>query len=231
MKGNATMKIKKYSAYKDSGIEWIGDIPEHWEVSKLKYITSIYNGNSLNDKEKSRYESYEVEDIPYLSSKDIDSDFLYADYNNGLRIPLKDLSKFKVAPKLSTLLCIEGGSAGRKVTYLTESVCFVNKLACFKNHKEVGGKYMFFSLLSSVFKSQFKLLMTGLIGGVSLSNLKNCNIALPPLSEQKEIAAYLEEVDKETNRLIELNHRAIEKLKEYKQVLIDQAVRGEICLV
>ncbi|MCK9180973.1 MAG: restriction endonuclease subunit S [Bacteroides sp.] len=56
-------------------------------------------------------------------------------------------------------------------------------------------------------------------------------IPLPPLSEQKKIAAYLEEVDKETNRLIELNHRAIDKLKEYKQVLIDQAVRGEICLV
>ena len=224
MKGNATMKIKKYSAYKDSGIEWIGDIPEHWEVSKLKYITSIYNGNSLNDKEKSRYESYEVEDIPYLSSKDIDSDFLYADYNNGLRIPLKDLSKFKVAPKLSTLLCIEGGSAGRKVTYLTESVCFVNKLACFKNHKEVGGKYMFFSLLSSVFKSQFKLLMTGLIGGVSLSNLKNCNIPLPPLSEQKKIASFLEKKTAEIDKAIELKQKENELLKEHRQITINQAV-------
>src|SRR5690554_4402883 len=38
MKGNATMKIKKYSAYKDSGIEWIGDIPEHWEVRKANWL-------------------------------------------------------------------------------------------------------------------------------------------------------------------------------------------------
>jgi len=84
--------------------------------------------------------------------------------------------------------------------------------------------------------NRFRLYFESTARGFTRINIRQIYIndvhtVLPPLSEQKEIAAYLEEVDKETNRLIELNHRAIEKLKEYKQVLIDQAVRGEICLV
>ncbi|MGL5262473.1 MAG: restriction endonuclease subunit S, partial [Bacteroides sp.] len=217
-------KLKKYPAYKDSGIEWIGEIPEHWEVRKLKYIASIYNGNSLNDKEKVKYESYNLDDVAYLSSKDISSETLYASYNNGLRIPVMELSNFKVAPKNTTLLCIEGGSAGKKITYLQDSVCFVNKLACFNSYDNTFPKYTYFSLQSSVFRCQFNSLMTGLIGGVSLSNLKNCNIPLPPLSEQKEIASFLDKKTAEIDKAIELKQKENELLKERRQVAINLAV-------
>ena len=75
--------------------------------------------------------------------------------------------------------------------------------------------------------------MVGTAGQKRVSSyfLSNYKLPLPPLSEQKEIAEYLEELDGKTNRLLELNNRTIAKLKEYKQVLIDQAVRGQICLV
>ena len=67
--------MNKYPKYKSSGVEWIGEIPEHWYLSKFKYTTDIYNGDSLNDQQKIDFESDDLEEIPYVSSKDIDVNY------------------------------------------------------------------------------------------------------------------------------------------------------------
>lgn len=98
--------MPKYEAYKDSGIDWIEQIPEGWEIARIKNYANVFSGDSLNDKQKSQYESEDLCHRPYISSKDIDVNYSKINYMNGLRIPKG--SSHKVCPSNSTLMCIEG---------------------------------------------------------------------------------------------------------------------------
>ncbi len=181
--------MNKYEKYKNSGVEWVGDIPEYWEVTRLKFITNIYNGDSLNESMKLKFESNNIDELPYISSKDIDLDTSKIEYENGLRIPKLEHT-YKVAKMNSALLCIEGGSAGRKLAFTNQNVCFVNKLACFEVKDKNYSKFLFYSLKGSLFQTQFKLSLSGLIGGVAISNIKTFKTYIPPLEEQEAIAKY-----------------------------------------
>lgn len=216
----------KYEAYKYSGVDWIGEIPEGWEVRKLKFICDVYNGDSLNENQKKQYSSDNQSHLPYISSRDIDVNFSTANYENGLRIPVGKY--FKVATKFSTLLCIEGGSAGRKITYLNQDVSFVNKLACFKSYNGINSMYVYYSLKGVAFRTQFFNSLTGLIGGVSISNIKNFCLTFPPLSEQTAIAEFLDNKTAKIDQTIGIRQKEVELLKERRQILIQQAVTGKI---
>ncbi len=146
--------MNKYQSYKPSGVEWIGEIPEKWRISKFKYVSKLYTGNSLNDEQKILYESDDENHVPYVSSKDIDLNTRSVNYNNGLRIP-KENNPLKVSPKDSFLLCVEGGSSGRKMVYLDREVCFVNKLCSFKSIENTRFQYYF--IQSSNFQDKFRL--------------------------------------------------------------------------
>jgi len=213
---------QSYEKYKDSGVEWLGEIPKHWDIKKIKYLAEIYNGDSLNESLKRKYESDDPHNLAYISSKDIKVDNSEINYFNGLRIPIGE--KLKVAPANTSLLCIEGGSAGRKIAFVNQNVCFVNKLACFNTIENTFSKYLFFSLKGNPFQTQFKLAMSGMIGGVSISNINNFRLAVPPLSEQTAIANYLDEKTAKIDTAIAQKEKLITLLKERKQILIQNAV-------
>jgi len=218
-------RYKPYPKYKESGVEWLGEVPEHWKTTKLKYHANIYNGNSISDNQKSNYENQEnTTSTPYISTKDIDADYFTIKYNNGLRIPNHIRSSFKIAKATSTLICIEGGSAGKKLAYLDCDVCFVNKLACITSLKSLNAKFLNYFSHTSLFKYEFKLITTGLIPGVSISELKDILLLLPPLQEQQAIADYLDRDTAKIDTLIDKQRRLIELLKEKRQALISHAV-------
>ena len=212
--------LKKYDKYKDSGIQWLDKIPQDWDIKKIKYCCNIYTGNSISDDEKDNYTRAE-NSIPYVATKDIDTNVI--NYDNGLYIP-KENNDFRIAPKNSILLCIEGGSAGRKIGYTNQDVCFVNKLCCFKTNDLSNSKYLYYVLQSDMFLTDFNLKMTGLIGGVSQSAIKSITIASPKLEEQQAIADYLDEKCGEIDNAVETEKNVIEKLKEYKQSVITETV-------
>ena len=159
-------------------------------MSKLKNYCNIYTGNSISDSEKDKY-IYCDGSIPYISTKDIDLKTGNIDYQNGMYVK-EDLDRFKVAPRGSTLLCIEGGSAGKKIAYVDEDVCFVNKLCCFTNFKG-NSRFLYYYLQSDGFVSEFNLNISGLIGGVSQSILKNISVSFPNKDTQTRIANYLDD--------------------------------------
>ena len=99
---------------------------------KLKRFISIYTGNSISDGEKDNFTVQNEKTIPYISTKDIDSNTNKVDYFNDMYIDVTKNTKFKIANKGDILLCVEGGSAGKKIAKLDYDVCFVNKLCCFK---------------------------------------------------------------------------------------------------
>ena len=124
-----------------------------------------------------------VDGLDFIATKDVGFDRTIA-YNNGVNIPY-DYS-FKIAPSGKVLMCIEGGSAGRKIAITDRDVCFGNKLACFDTII-ISDLYLFHILQSNEFLSIFKSSLSGIIGGVSINTLKDFMIPLPPLDEQKRI--------------------------------------------
>jgi len=206
---------------KDSGIEWIGEIPEDWEVGKIKRMSDIYTGNSIPTEIKDIYAD-SVDAVPYIATKDISLGSNNIDYENGIFIKNKDVS-FKRAPANSTLLCIEGGSAGRKISFTNQEVAFVNKLCCFKSDAEKS-KYIYYYLQSPAFKSEFDINISGLIGGVSIGLLKNHSITIPPIREQQKIANFLDQKVFEIDHILEKTRESIEEYKKYKQSIITESV-------
>lgn len=205
---------------KNSGIEWIGEIPKEWSCAKLSYYIDIFTGNSISDGEKDHFEI--AKGIPYIATKDINVVYSSVDYDNGMRVPFD--SNFKIAKLGSVLLCIEGGSAGKKIAFIDRDVAFVNKLCAFKSRGAFVDKYLYYFLFSDAFVAPFNLSMTGLIGGVSQSAIKAIKIVIPTFNEQQKIADFLDDKCAKIDCLIAHEEATIEELKAYKQSVITEAV-------
>ena len=160
------------------------EIPKNWRWVRMGQIADLYTGNSINEQEK-KAQYMNTEGIPYIGTKDVGFDGKVL-YQNGVAIPKKHLSLFKKAYSNSILMCIEGGSAGRKITLIDNTVCFGNKLCCITSYYEKI-KYLFYYLQSPMFFEIFNQNKNGIIGGVSVNNLKNLIVPLPPLAEQQRI--------------------------------------------
>ena len=128
------------------------DIPDNWTWIRLKSFANIYNGNSINEDEK-RKKYTNVKGRDFIATKDVGFDRKIS-YNNGIYIPY-EFDGFKIAPAKKILLCIEGGSAGRKIAITDRDVCFGNKLACFDSII-VNDLYLFNIFQSNEFVSIFK---------------------------------------------------------------------------
>ncbi|EOC7445156.1 restriction endonuclease subunit S [Campylobacter upsaliensis] len=210
-------------SYKPSGIEWLGEIPQSWEIRRLKHLTILFTGESIKDADKDKYSIVENA-IPYIATKDIGLDSNDVNYNNGMFIQNDDTG-FKRAYKNSTLLCLEGANAGKKIAFLNQEVCFVNKLCCISNKsKELDSKALFYFFQGSFFKNTFFSNISGLIGGVTTTQLGNFKIPLPPLQEQKEIAEFLDSKCEKIQNYIEKKQKLITLLQEKKQALINEVV-------
>lgn len=208
---------------KDSGIDWIGNIPIDWTVVKTKYICNLFTGNSIKDEFKEQYED-SMNARPYIATKDIDAINGRVNYENGIYIKEQD-ENFKIAPSQSVLMCIEGGSAGRKKAFIDREVSFVNKLCCFSaNDQKIVDRYMFYYLSSPGYEEEFKCNISGLIGGVSLSVLKKFPFVVPPLNTQRSISMILDEKCKEIDNIITKTQASIDEYKKLKQSIITQAV-------
>lgn len=207
--------------YKNSKIEWIGNIPQDWYLSRIKYTSEIYTGNSISDSLKSMYEDSENA-YPYISTKDININDDTINYDNGLYTK-KDDNSFRIAPEKSILMCIEGGSAGRKIARTSQDVSFVNKLCCF-NANNINSDYLYYYLKSISFKEEFNQHISGLIGGVSQSELKSFYIIIPPKKEQILISNFLnKKINKVDNVLKKLSNQ-IEILEKYKKSIITETI-------
>ena len=160
------------------------DVPDSWSWARLSHIANLFTGNSISETEKNqRYTG--VSGMCYIGTKDVGFDSVIT-YENGVKIPDEFLGKFKVAESNSILLCVEGGSAGRKYGITDREVCFGNKLCCIAPYG-IPSKYIFYYIQSASFYDLFTNSMTGIIGGVSVNSLKNILIPIPPENEQYRI--------------------------------------------
>jgi type I restriction enzyme S subunit len=170
------------------------ELPTGWVWTYISEIAQIFTGDSINkDVKNSKYTTVQ-EGLNYIGTKDVEFGMHGINYDTGVIIPAKEINNpFKIAPINSILLCIEGGSSGKKIGLTTQDVCFGNKLLATVPHDLKLSKYLFFLYNSTHFKNEFKNLQSkGLRGGVSINSFKTIKIPLPPIDELMIIVKILE---------------------------------------
>lgn len=204
------------------------EIPYNWVLCRFSTIANIFTGNSINEQEKAKKYFGRLEGYNYIGTKDVAFDHSI-NYNNGVKIP--DDTQFRIAHKGTPLLCIEGGSAGRKIGILHEDVCFGNKLCAFETYG-IDSKYLYYFLQAPMFIDIFKASTTGIIGGVSVNVIKSLFFYLPPLAEQSRIVAEIEkyepliaEYDKLEQAKFKLDGEIYDKLKKS---ILQYAIQGKL---
>jgi hypothetical protein len=210
---------------KNEEIEAPYELPEGWKWDLAKNLAEIYTGNSINEKVKQEKYLGQTEGLNFIATKDIDFDGTIK-YENGVKI--NDHEKFKIAPKNTPLLCIEGGSAGRKLGFSVEDVCFGNKLCAFVC-KNINPKLLYFYLQSNFFYHCFMKERHGLIGGVSVNTLKQIPFPLPPtLAEQQRIVNRIESMFAKLDEAKEKAQNVVDSFETRKAAILHKAFTGEL---
>jgi len=199
---------------KDSGIEWIGEIPEHWGIIKLKFLSTIFKGK--NPKELT--DEWREEILPYLSMEYLrnsgDTLTLYA-------YPEKNL----VTVNNGDILILWDGSNAGEILEGKNGILSSTMAKIVPNN--IVTRYLYWFLKGS--EKFFKGNTVGMgIPHVNGEILKNHLVLLPNLEEQNSIANFLDQKTAEIDDLITEIKLQIQKLKEYRQSLISEAVTGKI---
>ena len=209
---------------KDSGIEWIGEIPQHWKNIRLKEVFRLRTGTTPKDFEKG-LDSDSL--INWFTPSDI------AEMNCELKKSERHLSKDVINKEgillnpIGTLIFVGIGASAGKIGYsLIESYSNQQITNLIPNEDKIVGKYIYYYLLADRKRIRDNAFFTTLpiINNSYLSSIK---ILTPPLSEQQEIADYLDKKCSEIDSLIELKQQKIEELKDYKKSIIYEYVTGK----
>lgn len=209
--------------FKDSGHSWIGSIPEHWEMHYLRGISkSFRKGNGIT-KEDLNSEG----DIACVRYGD-----LYTKYDHYLttvecRTNVSKIQNPVYASYGDIYFTCSGEDVeaiGKSIAFLSEEPCLVGGDLIIMKHSQ-DPKFLGYSLDSYVSQKQKSLGKSKLkVVHISVKDLKNIVVPLPPLAEQEAIAAYLDKKCGEIDELIEVEQQMISNLESYRQSVITEAV-------
>ena len=216
--------MKRYDAYKDSGIEWIGEIPTHWEVKRLKYIAEARPSNI--DK-KSKEGETEVFLCNYLDV--YNNDFITAE------LPfMRSTASFTQIEKFSLR---EGDVIATKDSESPDDIGIaalvkqdLGNVVCgyHLTHikpRTISGGYLFRQFQSDYVRSTFEVLANGITRyALGVDDFNSLKVIVPLSTEQTAIAAYLDRKTAEIDELIESKRRLLELYEEEKTAIINQAV-------
>ncbi len=215
-----TKGLDPNSPMKDSGVEWIGQIPEHWKVVRLKYLAAF--NPPINNVDLNKEISY----MPMECLKNgymIPHTKLFADLVNGLTGFYEgDIVMAKVTP------CFENGNIAIAQNLVNNIGYGSTEIYVFRCNK-ILTKFLFYYLQNELFKNKAKSTMmgTGGLKRVSSQFTKNLSVLFPPLSEQQAIADYLDDKCTKIDAVIADKHAQLETLAAYKKSLIYEYVTGK----
>lgn len=217
---------------KDSGVEWLGEIPEHWEVKKLKLIFNSSKGLTITK------ENLESEGIPCVNYGEIHSKFGFeVDIDKH---QLKYVNPTYIESDYKSLIqtgdfvfadTSEDVSGAGNFTYLKSNheIFAGYHTIILRASENIESRYFAYQFDSIPYRTQIRQSVKGIkVFSITQSILKNTSLWIPPLDEQKQIIQFL---DIETDRILRLINSAkkeIELLKEYKTALISEVVTGKV---
>ena len=214
--------LKRYDNYKDSGVEWLGEIPEHWEIMKTTHVfNKIGSGTTPTSTDTKYYDG----EINWLQTGDLTDNIISETSKKITYKALKDFSTLKIYPKNSLVIAMYGATIGKAGILDIETA--TNQACCvLSNAKQILEKYAFYWFLAS----KNNIISMGYGGGqpnISQEVVKQQYLCFPKVYEQKEIVEYLDTEVEKINTLKENVKNQIDKLKEYKKSLIYEYVTGK----
>ena len=205
--------MEKYLSYKDSGVQWLGEIPSHWKVKKIRHILSLAN-------EKTKESGGEL-----LSLSQYAGVTPKTDSNVGIRAA-EDTTGYNIVHKgqfvMNIMLAWNGSYA------VSEYDGIISPAYCvFDFTRECDRRYYNYLLSMKVYSGAFKTESKGIIDSrlrLYPQYFKNFPLIVPPIEEQRSMATYLDKATAEIDRAIAQQQRMIDLLNERKQIIIQRAV-------
>jgi len=212
---------------KDSGIEWLGEIPEHWEIKRLRFVADV---NPVKSEVSHLLPNTEVSFVPMEAVGEFGG--LRLDYTRVIDDVYQGYTYFRegdvVIAKITP--CFENGK-GSIAEGLTNNVGFgTTELHVVRPGKTLDRRFFFFLSISAPFRQPGEAEMYGAGGQkrVPDSFVRNYRIPLPPLTEQQQIVKHLDAEWTRIDALSKQVRKSIDLLREYRTALISAAVTGKI---
>ena len=208
---------------KDSGVEWLGDVPEHWDVAVVKRAFIVKLGKMLQPDQKDETDVIKK----YLKASNLTWDGV-KDIDNEMWFSKNDLKKLKL--EIGDLLVAEGGDVGKSCIFdSNEEFYYQNSVNRVRGQKNNANKFLYYWLFTLKYSGYIDILCNkSTIAHFTAEKLNETILLLPDSVEQNEIIAYLERENGKINQLILKQQSLIEKLKEYRASIISHAVTGKI---
>ncbi|CAK6692456.1 Type-1 restriction enzyme EcoKI specificity protein [Cyanobium usitatum str. Tous] len=221
-----TKGLNPNAPMKNSGVEWLGEVPEHWDVCRVKAVSVFTTSGPRGWSER-------VGDVGalFVQSGDL-TDVMGVDFANCKRVQVGDDAEASRTKLLDgdLVVCITGAKTGNVA--VCESVpesSYVNQHLCLIRPGEgVHPRFLAALLKSGCGQTYFSLAQYGLKQGLSLEDVREAPVALPPLDEQDRICQWLRGVSSRYLPLESESQRTISLLQERRSALISAAVTGQI---
>lgn len=214
---------------KDSGVDWLGKVPAHWEVRPLKALSRLQTGVTLGK----RYEGQFLTRLPYLRVANVQDGYLDLAEIAEVEVPLLEAARCKLQD--GDVLMTEGGDfdkLGRGYVWEGQiAPCLhQNHIFAVRPGREIRSRYLALTVGSAYGRAYFTATSSQStnLASTNRAKLGNFRVPAPTIEEQKAIVSFL---DRETARIDDLIGKvqeAIERLKEYRIALISAAVTGKI---
>jgi type I restriction enzyme S subunit len=218
------MKFRPYTKYKPSGVKWLSDVPEHWEVAPLKRIVII----PVTDGPHETPEIFD-EGIPFISAEAIRNNKIDFERKRGFISEAEHRRfSFKYHPKRNDIYMIKSGATTGNLAIVEtdEEFNIWSPLAVIRVCEVVAyARFVLSSMNSKEFQTSVQLFWSyGTQQNIGMNVIENLKIPLPPFSEQKKISDFLDSEIGRIDDLIAKNENLIELLKEKRTALISRAV-------
>lgn len=223
-----TKGLNPNTKMKDSGIEWIGEFPKAWSIqflSKIIWLRARLGWKGL------KAEEYVEKGYPFLSAFNIVNNKLQWDDLNYI-----NQERYEESPEIKlsvgdVLIVKDGAGIGKtaRIDSLPLGEATVNSsLGVITPSDKLYYKYLYYFLLSNSFQNIIGFIRNGMgVPHLTQENMKSVQITVPPINEQQEIAAYLDEKTAQIDSLIALKQEKIAELKDYKKSIIYEYVTGK----
>lgn len=223
-----TKGLNPAAPMKNSGVEWLGDVPAHWTVMPVKFSLAM----PITD---GPHETPEIlsDGIPFISAEAVKNDKLDFNKKRGY-ISEEDNQRFskKYSPLKGDIYMVKSGATTGNVAKVeTDEVFNIwSPLAVMRPDKnKISTDFLFYAIKSNYFNTSVQLKWNmGTQQNIGMGILSNIRIFVPPTNEQNAITDYLDQETAKIDRLCETVNQTIGRLKEYRTALITQAVTGKI---
>jgi type I restriction enzyme S subunit len=214
-------RYKAYAEYKDSGVEWLAEIPNHWSMTMLKRYCHVTDGSHHSPKIQS-------DGIPFISVTDVGINKInFEDSKKISEVDYQQLVNEGCRPNPGDVLLTKDGTIGRAVIVANSDPEFVilSSLGLLSPAVELHNYYLYFYLVSGINIDQMNSLIHGsALRRMTISKINELMICIPTILEQEKIANFLDHETAKIDTLIAKQQGLIKLLKEKRQAVISHAV-------